>query len=516
MSEKKIFAGGEIRFERRKKLTQWIKSMSEKEISSFRDNPILITILNFEVGDEIYFFDNYIWSKWDVVDVSFDKCNNRKIQLRLLADYLDNDRKANIGFSTGDCLQKFYKLSLRQSEQIFTDTETGGTFFNNYGDKSKLLVKKTRAEAITIIMKAYGMPVSVNYLSKVLYNVSSNASIQEALNGMMDILQRKRSGRAYLYNLKKVGETTNFYYYSYGEDFENEIRNQAIMLTEQEYVEENWNYLKRDAVVLLGYKRHIVSIGIVREIIKIDDAKKPWKVKLDVFVFPHAVKIEYYYKKLKNDVNRMDISLYSLWTPGKLILITQEIMRFFMDAIAGEYEPETVSVGDAKKYFNTDHVFDIKQELKCEFDMLSEIYNEKDQKKWIKPVHNGKPKPKAENIMNAYSYGYKRNHKISLNALAYADYSCEYDKTHISFIRKNTKEAYMEPHHLIPLKYSDLFKVSLDIEENIVSLCSNCHNQIHYGEGAGKIIEDLYEQRKEELEKVGLKIEKEVLLSLYD
>lgn len=58
--------------------------------------------------------------------------------------------------------------------------------------------------------------------------------------------------------------------------------------------------------------------------------------------------------------------------------------------------------------------------------------------------------------------------------------------------------------------------MSLDIEENIVSLCSNCHNQIHYGEGAGKIIEDLYEQRKEELEKVGLKIEKEVLLSLYD
>lgn len=41
----------------------------------------------------------------------------------------------------------------------------------------------------------------------------------------------------------------------------------------------------------------------------------------------------------------------------------------------------------------------------------------------------------------------------------------------------------MEPHHLIPLQYHEEFEWSLDVEANVVSLCSECHNQIHYGDG---------------------------------
>lgn len=49
------------------------------------------------------------------------------------------------------------------------------------------------------------------------------------------------------------------------------------------------------------------------------------------------------------------------------------------------------------------------------------------------------------------------------------------------------------------MAFSEQFNVSLDVEENIVSLCSNSHNQIHYGADADKLIEKLYEERKDAL-----------------
>ena len=73
----------------------------------------------------------------------------------------------------------------------------------------------------------------------------------------------------------------------------------------------------------------------------------------------------------------------------------------------------------------------------------------------------------------------------------------------------------MEPHHLIPMAFSDRFDVSLDVEENIVSLCSNCHNEIHYGKDARILIEKLYNQRKELLKNKKINITLEELFEMY-
>ena len=53
--------------------------------------------------------------------------------------------------------------------------------------------------------------------------------------------------------------------------------------------------------------------------------------------------------------------------------------------------------------------------------------------------------------------------------------------------------------------------------ENIVSLCSNCHNLLHYGRFTDKepILEKLYKDRKEALKKVGLEITLEQLKEYY-
>lgn len=94
----------------------------------------------------------------------------------------------------------------------------------------------------------------------------------------------------------------------------------------------------------------------------------------------------------------------------------------------------------------------------------------------------------------------KRDPQRAADALRHVNYLCEYDNSDRTFLRKNGK-PYTEPHHLIPIsKYRD-FDYSVDVMENIVSLCSHCHNLLHYGRFHDKkpILEKFYNDRREAL-----------------
>ena len=123
-------------------------------------------------------------------------------------------------------------------------------------------------------------------------------------------------------------------------------------------------------------------------------------------------------------------------------------------------------------------------------------------------------KDKPTPVINEGGIVYPRNKKYSIQALANANFSCEIESTHPSFIRKNGIN-YTETHHLIPMRFQKNFQNSLDIPENIISLCSNCHNQIHYGKDANKLIKQLYEQRKDFLKNAQLEISLKNLLNMY-
>lgn len=129
--------------------------------------------------------------------------------------------------------------------------------------------------------------------------------------------------------------------------------------------------------------------------------------------------------------------------------------------------------------------------------------------------YNPEPKKRSEAIINSGKKTYPRDKKTAVNALTRANHNCEIEKSHSSFIRRSTNTKYAEPHHLIPMAYQDLFENSLDVEANIVSLCSNCHNHIHYGVDSEKLIKNLYIKRKQELEQAGIPISLDDLLSLY-
>ena len=122
------------------------------------------------------------------------------------------------------------------------------------------------------------------------------------------------------------------------------------------------------------------------------------------------------------------------------------------------------------------------------------------------------PKQKTEEL----SAKYTRSQKVARNALMKADNLCEYNNNHYVFTRRNSDKKYTEPHHIVPLSASvDFPNVDLDREQNVVSLCSNCHNILHYGADFEKILKPLYEKRKELLKAIGIEISYEELKKYY-
>ena len=125
------------------------------------------------------------------------------------------------------------------------------------------------------------------------------------------------------------------------------------------------------------------------------------------------------------------------------------------------------------------------------------------------------PTQRAQPIIENGHKIYPRKREVALKAMKNADYCCELNPQHESFVRKNSNTKYMEPHHLIPMSQSEHFEYTLDTPSNIICLCSNCHNEIHYGKNSEYLIEKLFVDRKERLERAKIPISFERLKKMY-
>ncbi len=158
------------------------------------------------------------------------------------------------------------------------------------------------------------------------------------------------------------------------------------------------------------------------------------------------------------------------------------------------------------------------------------IFNFKTNENW----YLSKPK---EVIKNGHKY-YKRNKKVVASVLENAqecelcnapiyipryinsiNRTCNY--CHPTFERKKDPTLlYFEAHHLIPMKKAgemyNKYAVNIDIPENIVPLCSVCHNEIHYGKNNDRLIHALFAHRQSALQAVGIDINLTDLLKMYN
>ncbi len=98
-----------------------------------------------------------------------------------------------------------------------------------------------------------------------------------------------------------------------------------------------------------------------------------------------------------------------------------------------------------------------------------------------------------------------------------SNYNCQFDPSHTTFISKSDKKEYVEGHHLIPFSKRKDFDVNIDIVDNIICLCPNCHRKIHLSvdEERNTIIEKLFNSRKDILSEQGIFLKLEDLQSLY-
>jgi predicted HNH restriction endonuclease len=125
------------------------------------------------------------------------------------------------------------------------------------------------------------------------------------------------------------------------------------------------------------------------------------------------------------------------------------------------------------------------------------------------------PRPKPRKYGNRKRY--VSNPRRSRSALEIAGFQCELNKSHTTFINKKSKKQYMEAHHLIPMGKQGDFEFDIDVPENIMSLCPNCHKEIHLSEDISKrdILIEAYESKKNQLPERGIDIDLTCLFEIY-
>ena len=99
---------------------------------------------------------------------------------------------------------------------------------------------------------------------------------------------------------------------------------------------------------------------------------------------------------------------------------------------------------------------------------------------------------------------------IREQSLEIAQFRCEIDNRHDSFIAARTNHMYMEGHHAIPMHMQPHFSNSLDVYANIICLCPVCHRRIHYGLKDDKVqmMQQIYSTHADRLAQSGIQISK--------
>lgn len=127
------------------------------------------------------------------------------------------------------------------------------------------------------------------------------------------------------------------------------------------------------------------------------------------------------------------------------------------------------------------------------------------------------PKPQKELRIEEAKEVYPRDEQEKQEALILADYKCEVDEKHTSFLAQSTNKNYVEGHHLIPINQYAEFENDVDVRANIISLCPTCHRKLHSGMKADvdEMLEMLHDKRIDRLKKVGLGITIDELKYIY-
>lgn len=162
------------------------------------------------------------------------------------------------------------------------------------------------------------------------------------------------------------------------------------------------------------------------------------------------------------------------------------------------------------KGFVGSDILDIKGQLN------EDVFQEEIQKGKRKDLQAGAIQ-KKEKKQSSSSTSWSRDANMAFTSLDNANFQCENDTKHETFISARTGNQFVEAHHLIPMEYQGDFLISIDVPENIISLCPNCHRAFHNSvvSNQEKLISKFYENRSSLLKKRDIDITKEKIFGYY-
>jgi len=133
----------------------------------------------------------------------------------------------------------------------------------------------------------------------------------------------------------------------------------------------------------------------------------------------------------------------------------------------------------------------------------------------IEPA-GGLPIP-SRSSNDAFRTAFQRDATVAAEAIKRADFKCELDPSHKTFISNAKGFPYVEAHHLIPISQQGFFAVSLDVTANIIALCPMCHRLLHHGKASdkNKHLVKLHTLRKDRLTEKEIVVGRMTLLGYY-
>ena len=117
---------------------------------------------------------------------------------------------------------------------------------------------------------------------------------------------------------------------------------------------------------------------------------------------------------------------------------------------------------------------------------------------------------------------YKTQKKIRDAVLEKAHYKCDCDDQRHFYFESVDLHNYVEGHHVVPMNRQEEYyfdsSINLDVPNNIVALCPNCHCQIHLGSRQArlKILSELYVRNKAKLLVLNPNLTLSILASYYN
>ena len=111
---------------------------------------------------------------------------------------------------------------------------------------------------------------------------------------------------------------------------------------------------------------------------------------------------------------------------------------------------------------------------------------------------------------------WNRSEIIKCQSIRLANYECEINRKHATFISARNGMPYMEGHHTIPMRLQDSFDISLDVYANIVCVCPTCHRFLQFGRKEDKLIiaEKIYYNRADRLAHSGIVLGRKEFLDI--